>query len=195
MVVFMDVMFHEARALTAMLCASYLTGSHLSSPRLIPSHLVSSHLVCSLEYNVAEEVVRMGGAMAGKLSGSTGGPTARAAAAEGSEEEGQCCSKKQVAADGGKAGPVATGSAISKGKDAGRAVAAADGSYQGSWADLSFLELTLLMAALCFHAVFEGLAIGLSSTVADMWALTITIVLHKVGGALLVGQVIELADP
>eukprot|EP00271_Cylindrocystis_brebissonii_P017495 TRINITY_DN4570_c0_g1_i1.p1 TRINITY_DN4570_c0_g1~~TRINITY_DN4570_c0_g1_i1.p1 ORF type:complete len:444 (-),score=65.79 TRINITY_DN4570_c0_g1_i1:614-1945(-) len=46
-------------------------------------------------------------------------------------------------------------------------------------AELGAVDLLLLVLALCFHAVFEGLAIGLSTTVFDVWNTTLTIVLHK----------------
>lgn len=45
--------------------------------------------------------------------------------------------------------------------------------------DLNFLEVLLLLLALCFHAVFEGLAVGLSSTLGDVWSITSTVVIHK----------------
>lgn len=45
--------------------------------------------------------------------------------------------------------------------------------------ELALADLVLLVFALCFHAIFEGLAIGLTDTVFHVWNLTLTIVLHK----------------
>lgn len=45
---------------------------------------------------------------------------------------------------------------------------------------LSLADLAILVLALCFHAIFEGLAIGLSATSKDAWKTTSSIVIHKV---------------
>lgn len=45
----------------------------------------------------------------------------------------------------------------------------------------------LLIVALCFHSVFEGIAIGISETKADAWRALWTITLHKVFAAIAMG--------
>ncbi|KAK6934587.1 Zinc/iron permease [Dillenia turbinata] len=45
----------------------------------------------------------------------------------------------------------------------------------------------LLIAALCFHSVFEGIAIGVSETKADAWKALWTISLHKIFAAIAMG--------
>ncbi|KAI4979662.1 zinc transporter 2-like [Hordeum vulgare subsp. vulgare] len=45
----------------------------------------------------------------------------------------------------------------------------------------------LLIAALCFHSVFEGIAIGVAETKADAWKALWTISLHKVFAAVAMG--------
>eukprot|EP00897_Mesotaenium_endlicherianum_P006221 jgi/Mesen1/5627/ME000282S04775 len=55
-------------------------------------------------------------------------------------------------------------------------------------AKLAPADMVLLFCALCFHAVFEGLAIGLSTTVYDTWNTTLTIVLHKFFEGLALGS-------
>lgn len=45
--------------------------------------------------------------------------------------------------------------------------------------DLNFMEVLLLLLALCFHAVFEGLAVGLSTTPQAVWSTLTTVVIHK----------------
>jgi zinc transporter ZupT len=45
---------------------------------------------------------------------------------------------------------------------------------------LSLADISILVIALCFHAIFEGLAIGLSGSAKDAWKTTGTIVIHKV---------------
>uniref|UniRef100_A0ACD5YCM5 Uncharacterized protein n=1 Tax=Avena sativa TaxID=4498 RepID=A0ACD5YCM5_AVESA len=45
----------------------------------------------------------------------------------------------------------------------------------------------LLIAALCFHSVFEGIAIGVAETKADAWKALWTISLHKVFAAIAMG--------
>ena len=42
----------------------------------------------------------------------------------------------------------------------------------------------LLIVALCFHSVFEGLEIGISDTKADVWKALWTISLHKIVAAI-----------
>lgn len=45
----------------------------------------------------------------------------------------------------------------------------------------------LLIIALCFHSVFEGIAIGVADTKADAWKALWTISLHKVFAAIAMG--------
>uniref|UniRef100_A0A1J3IKL3 Zinc transporter 11 n=1 Tax=Noccaea caerulescens TaxID=107243 RepID=A0A1J3IKL3_NOCCA len=45
----------------------------------------------------------------------------------------------------------------------------------------------LLIVALCFHSVFEGIAIGISETKADAWRALWTITLHKIFAAIAMG--------
>eukprot|EP00898_Chlorokybus_atmophyticus_P009123 jgi/Chlat1/9211/Chrsp97S08469 len=49
----------------------------------------------------------------------------------------------------------------------------------GNALNLSVTDAVLLVFALCFHAVFEGLAIGVSATVSDTWSTAGTILIHK----------------
>ncbi|XP_044947545.1 zinc transporter 2-like [Hordeum vulgare subsp. vulgare] len=48
-------------------------------------------------------------------------------------------------------------------------------------------DSVLLIAALCFHSVFEGLAIGVAETKADAWKALWTISLHKIFAAVAMG--------
>ncbi|KAG8386031.1 hypothetical protein BUALT_Bualt03G0106700 [Buddleja alternifolia] len=45
----------------------------------------------------------------------------------------------------------------------------------------------LLIAALCFHSVFEGIAIGVAETEADAWRSLWTVCLHKIFAAIAMG--------
>lgn len=45
----------------------------------------------------------------------------------------------------------------------------------------------LLIAALCFHSVFEGIAIGVAETKADAWRALWTVCLHKIFAAVAMG--------
>ncbi|RZC93668.1 hypothetical protein C5167_007709 [Papaver somniferum] len=51
----------------------------------------------------------------------------------------------------------------------------------------SFSDTVLLIAALCFHSVFEGIAIGVADNKADAWRSLWTISLHKVFAAIAMG--------
>lgn len=51
----------------------------------------------------------------------------------------------------------------------------------------SFADAVLLMVALCFHSVFEGIAIGVAETQYDAWRNLWTISLHKVFAAISMG--------
>ncbi|KAK4606541.1 hypothetical protein RGQ29_000677 [Quercus rubra] len=51
----------------------------------------------------------------------------------------------------------------------------------------SFGDALLLILALCFHSVFEGIAVGVSATEADAWKNLWTISLHKVFAAISMG--------
>ena len=45
----------------------------------------------------------------------------------------------------------------------------------------------LLITALCFHSVFEGIAIGVAETKADAWEALWTVCLHKIFAAVAMG--------
>ncbi|CAI7795594.1 unnamed protein product [Closterium sp. NIES-54] len=45
---------------------------------------------------------------------------------------------------------------------------------------LSFVDVALILFALCFHAVFEGLAVGLATTVYDVWQMASSIAVNEV---------------
>ncbi|KAF2305602.1 hypothetical protein GH714_006969 [Hevea brasiliensis] len=51
----------------------------------------------------------------------------------------------------------------------------------------SFGDSILLIVALCFHSVFEGIAIGVAETKADAWKALWTICLHKIFAAIAMG--------
>ncbi|KAL3612260.1 hypothetical protein D5086_003280 [Populus alba] len=51
----------------------------------------------------------------------------------------------------------------------------------------SFGDSILLIFALCFHSVFEGIAIGVAETKADAWRALWTITLHKIFAAIAMG--------
>ncbi|PWA40765.1 zinc transporter 11 precursor [Artemisia annua] len=51
----------------------------------------------------------------------------------------------------------------------------------------SFGDSILLIVALCFHSVFEGIAIGIADTKADAWKALWTISLHKIFAAIAMG--------
>ncbi|MQM01137.1 hypothetical protein Taro_033883 [Colocasia esculenta] len=51
----------------------------------------------------------------------------------------------------------------------------------------SFGDTILLILALCFHSVFEGIAVGVAATAADAWRNLWTISLHKIFAAVAMG--------
>ncbi|KVI11955.1 zinc transporter 2 [Cynara cardunculus var. scolymus] len=51
----------------------------------------------------------------------------------------------------------------------------------------SLSDTILLILALCFHSIFEGIAVGVSSTKADAWRNLWTISLHKIFAAVAMG--------
>ncbi|KAL8236749.1 hypothetical protein R6Q59_017830 [Mikania micrantha] len=51
----------------------------------------------------------------------------------------------------------------------------------------SFSDTVLLILALCFHSVFEGIAVGVSATKAEAWRNLWTISLHKIFAAIAMG--------
>ncbi|KAJ4828677.1 Zinc transporter 11 [Turnera subulata] len=51
----------------------------------------------------------------------------------------------------------------------------------------SFGDTILLIVALCFHSIFEGIAIGVAETKADAWRALWTISLHKIFAAVAMG--------
>ncbi|WOL10873.1 zinc transporter 2 [Canna indica] len=66
--------------------------------------------------------------------------------------------------------------------------ASSDHSVPALLRDASSLgDNILLIAALCFHSVFEGIAIGVAETKADAWRALWTISLHKVFAAIAMG--------
>ncbi|CAI5460994.1 unnamed protein product [Closterium sp. Yama58-4] len=56
---------------------------------------------------------------------------------------------------------------------------------------LSIAEVLPLMFALCFHSLFEGLAIGLTATFSDFWDTTLTVVIHKIFEGLALGTTLR----
>lgn len=48
-------------------------------------------------------------------------------------------------------------------------------------------DSVLLIVALCFHSVFEGIAIGVAETKADAWRALWTVCLHKIFAAIAMG--------
>ncbi|KAG6634722.1 hypothetical protein CIPAW_12G136900, partial [Carya illinoinensis] len=60
--------------------------------------------------------------------------------------------------------------------------------HRGSFAAVGSLgDTILLIVALCFHSVFEGIAIGVADTKADAWKALWTITLHKIFAAIAMG--------
>jgi len=53
--------------------------------------------------------------------------------------------------------------------------------------ETSIGDSILLIVALCFHSVFEGIAIGISETKSDAWRALWTITLHKIFAAIAMG--------
>lgn len=51
----------------------------------------------------------------------------------------------------------------------------------------SFADSALLIIALCFHSVFEGIAIGVAETKLDAWKALWTVCLHKIFAAISMG--------
>ncbi|KAK4440881.1 Zinc transporter 1 [Sesamum alatum] len=51
----------------------------------------------------------------------------------------------------------------------------------------SFGDTILLILALCFHSIFEGIAVGVADTKGDAWRNTWTISLHKIFAAVAMG--------
>ncbi|KAI3918040.1 hypothetical protein MKW92_053792 [Papaver armeniacum] len=51
----------------------------------------------------------------------------------------------------------------------------------------SFSDTLLLIAALCFHSIFEGIAVGVADNKADAWRSLWTISLHKIFAAIAMG--------
>lgn len=70
---------------------------------------------------------------------------------------------------------------------------AQDNSTEGHPTNASLTNATslgdsvLLIAALCFHSVFEGIAIGVAETKADAWRALWTVCLHKIFAAIAMG--------
>ncbi|CAI5961836.1 unnamed protein product [Closterium sp. NIES-65] len=53
------------------------------------------------------------------------------------------------------------------------------GSTPADYNVLSFVDVALILFALCFHAVFEGLAVGLATTVYDVWQMASSIAVNE----------------
>ncbi|CAI9088240.1 OLC1v1022520C1 [Oldenlandia corymbosa var. corymbosa] len=65
-----------------------------------------------------------------------------------------------------------------------------DHHFSGSTSVVSAASLgdsILLIVALCFHSVFEGIAIGVAETKADAWKALWTVCLHKIFAAIAMG--------
>ncbi|XP_074579111.1 zinc transporter 1-like [Curcuma longa] len=75
----------------------------------------------------------------------------------------------------------------------GKSEAGGDGHGHVAVVDPAFSRTTslgdtiLLILALCFHSIFEGIAIGVSDTKADAWRNLWTICLHKIFAAIAMG--------
>lgn len=61
------------------------------------------------------------------------------------------------------------------------------GEHKSATVENSVGDSILLIVALCFHSVFEGIAIGISETKSDAWRALWTITLHKVFAAIAMG--------
>ncbi|KAL6613726.1 hypothetical protein ACP70R_035996 [Stipagrostis hirtigluma subsp. patula] len=72
-------------------------------------------------------------------------------------------------------------------KEDGGADAAASHPHPMLVRTSSFEDAILLIVALCFHSVFEGIAIGVSATKSDAWRNLWTIGLHKIFAAVAMG--------
>ena len=46
----------------------------------------------------------------------------------------------------------------------------------------SIVDVALLLFALCFHAIFEGLAVGLQTSVHGVWTMAASIAVNEVRG-------------
>uniref|UniRef100_A0ACD5WSS7 Uncharacterized protein n=1 Tax=Avena sativa TaxID=4498 RepID=A0ACD5WSS7_AVESA len=102
-------------------------------------------------------------------------PAAAATAVPGALEEG-----KLISTNG-------TGSQLQT-ADAHGGPSTADHSAASMLRNASSLgDSILLIAALCFHSVFEGIAIGVAETKADAWKALWTISLHKIFAAIAMG--------
>ena len=52
----------------------------------------------------------------------------------------------------------------------------------------------LLVAALSFHSIFEGMAIGLQSTLNDVWFLFTAVIVHELAIMFCIGMVFGILD-
>eukprot|EP00475_Leptophrys_vorax_P022537 TRINITY_DN30682_c0_g1_i3.p1 TRINITY_DN30682_c0_g1~~TRINITY_DN30682_c0_g1_i3.p1 ORF type:complete len:343 (+),score=26.48 TRINITY_DN30682_c0_g1_i3:283-1311(+) len=59
---------------------------------------------------------------------------------------------------------------------------------------LSFVDVALILFALCFHAVFEGLAVGLASSVYSVWQLASSICVNEFFEGLALGVTLRAQD-
>ncbi|KAF0921811.1 hypothetical protein E2562_020105 [Oryza meyeriana var. granulata] len=104
------------------------------------------------------------------------GRTDHAAAGAGGLEEGKLSSTNDNGSDPSAADAARHGSSAS---DHSVALMLRNASTLG--------DSVLLIAALCFHSVFEGIAIGVAETKADAWKALWTISLHKIFAAIAMG--------
>ncbi|CAI7797760.1 unnamed protein product [Closterium sp. NIES-53] len=59
---------------------------------------------------------------------------------------------------------------------------------------LSFVDVALILFALCFHAVFEGLAVGLATTVYDVWQMASSIAVNEFFEGMALGVTLRVQD-
>ncbi|GJP29710.1 hypothetical protein CLOM_g19336 [Closterium sp. NIES-68] len=71
---------------------------------------------------------------------------------------------------------------------------AAGGAAATDYSTLSFIDVALILFALCFHAVFEGLAVGLASTVYDVWQMGSSIAVNEFFEGLALGVTLRVQD-
>lgn len=60
---------------------------------------------------------------------------------------------------------------------------------------LTLVDVILVLFGLCFHAFFEGVAVGLASTVKRVWSMTAAISVNEVFEGMALGITIRVQDP
>ncbi|CAI5958736.1 unnamed protein product, partial [Closterium sp. NIES-64] len=68
------------------------------------------------------------------------------------------------------------------------------GSTPADYNALSFVDVALILFALCFHAVFEGLAVGLATTVYDVWQMASSIAVNEFFEGMALGVTLRVQD-